>query len=136
MVATTRSVFDHQLNQLTFKTSQLSELVTTQALQAVKALQKRDLTIASYVDTFDANVNKMRYDLEEQCYTLLALQQPNAKDMRHIVATVSIVTNLERMGDHAAGIARLVMRHGHTKTTLNVPEFNEMVEIATGNLAD
>ncbi len=136
MVATTRTVFDHQLGELQFNTIQLSELVATQAVQAVKALQKRDMTLAQYVNDFDANINQKRFDLEERCYTLLALQQPNSRDMRFIVATVSLVTNLERMGDHAAGIARLALRMAEKPAFLFVPEFNDMQELANANLAD
>lgn len=136
MVATTRTVFDHQLSDLQFKTIQLSELVAAQAEQAVKALDRCDVTLAQSVDKFDANINQQRYDLEEKCYTLLALQQPNSRDMRRIVATVSVVTNLERMGDHAAGIARLTLRMDGKPAILFVPEFKTMQEQANANLAD
>ncbi|MEP7288854.1 MAG: phosphate signaling complex protein PhoU [Chloroflexota bacterium] len=136
MVNTTRSVFDKQLNDLQIDVLKLSELVTTQALQATKALQKRDMSIAHRVDEFDATINRIRYEVEERSYTLLALQQPNARDMRRIVASVSVVTNLERMGDHAAGIARLVLRMEHLPSTLYVPEFDDMAELSAINLTD
>src|SRR4051812_36553614 len=102
MVATTRTVFDRQLNNLRQETLQLSQMVMDQVVNATCALQQHDLTLARQVDKFDAEVNKLRFEVEEQCYTLLALQQPNSRDMRFIMATVSLVTNLERMGDHAA----------------------------------
>ena len=136
MVATTRTVFDHQLSELQFKTIQLSELVATQAEQAISALDRRDTDLARSVDKFDANINQQRYDLEEKCYTLLALQQPNSRDMRRIVATVSVVTNLERMGDHVAGIARLTLRMDGKPALLFVPEFKAMQQQANANLAD
>jgi len=136
MVATTRTVFDHQLSELQFNTVQLSEFVATQAAQAVKALQKRDMALAQCVTDFDASINQKRFDLEEKCYTLLALQQPNSRDMRFIVATVSLVTNLERMGDHAAGIARLGLRMEGKPAFLFVPEFSDMQELANADLAD
>src|SRR6266851_617917 len=136
MVATTRTVFDHQLSELQFKTIQLSELVASQAAQAISALDRRDMDLARAVDKFDANINQQRYDLEEKCYTLLALQQPNSRDMRRIVATVSVVTNLERMGDHVAGIARLTLRMDGKPAFLFVPEFKTMQEQANANLED
>jgi phosphate transport system protein len=136
MVATTRSVFDKQLNTLRDSTLQIAELVATQIQQATKAFQKHDMAIARRVAEYDAEINRLRYSVEEESYTLLALQQPNARDMRRIVATVSVVTNLERMGDHAAGIARLALRLGDRPNPVFVPEFNDMAEMAMANLND
>jgi phosphate transport system protein len=136
MVATTRSVFDRQLSDLQDNVLYLSELVIAQVLQAIQALQTYDMEAARRVDGFDATINRLRYELEEDCYTLLALQQPNSRDMRRIVSTVSIVTNLERMGDHAAGIARLALRMETTPCNIRVPEFDEMATMAVASLRD
>jgi phosphate transport system protein len=136
MVATTRSVFDHQLNVLRDNVLHLSELVVAQVQQAIQALRDRDMALARRVDVFDATINRMRYEIEEQCYTLLALQQPNSHDMRSLVATVSVVTNLERMGDHAAGIARLVLRMDGMACYIPVGEFDQMADAAAANLRD
>src|SRR5258708_23871460 len=136
MVATTRSVFDKQLDGLRDNTLQIAEMVATQIEQATRAFQKHDMAIAQRVAEFDATINRLRYNVEEQSYTLLALQQPNARDMRRIVTTVSVVTNLERMGDHAAGIARLALRLGEQPSPIFVPEFTEMAEMVVANLND
>jgi phosphate transport system protein len=133
MVATTRTVFDHQLQDLQNRTLQLAGQVAEQLLQATRALQQHDLNLAQRVDKADAEINAIRFEIEESCYTLLALQQPNSHDMRRIVASVSVVTNLERMGDHAAGIARLALEMDRS---IPVEEFDEMAKIATTNLAD
>ncbi len=133
MIATTRTVFDRQLEDLQSRTLQLSERVTAQVVQATRALQQHDLNLAKRVDKADVEINALRFEIEESCYTLLALQQPNSHDMRRIVATVSVVTNLERMGDHAAGIARLAME---LDRSMPIEEFNEMAKIATTNLTD
>ena len=134
MVATNRATFDKQLNELNSQVLQVAELVEVQAEQAICALQKHDLEVAHRVNEFDKTINQKRYEIEERCYTLLALQQPNSRDMRRIVANVSVVTNLERMGDHAAGIARLVLRL--PETISEVPEFGEMMKVANANLRD
>jgi phosphate transport system protein len=136
MVATTRSVFDRQLNELQSQILHISDLVAKQAEDAQKALVKRDMSIAHHVDKFDATINQLRYEVEEKCYTLLALQQPNARDMRRIVAAVSVVTNLERMGDHAAGIARLALRMENLPSSCCVPELDRMLELSQQSLKD
>jgi phosphate transport system protein len=61
----------------------------------------------------DARANDLRFQLEEACITLIATQQPAARDLRAIIAAMSIVGDLERMADHAAGIARTVLRMGN-----------------------
>jgi phosphate transport system protein len=136
MVATPRSGFDKKLSELQDNVLYLSELVVTQVLQAVQALQTYDMDAARRINSFDETINRLRYELEETCYTLLALQQPNSRDMRRIVSTVSIVTNLERMGDHAAGIARLALRMETAPCNIRVPEFDEMAAMAVASLRD
>src|SRR5579864_1175266 len=109
---TNRSTFDRQLGMLRDEVVQVSDIVEQSITLSIKALQEHDLALAHRLDEADAQVNARRFAAEEHAYQLLALQQPNAKDMRLIVALVTIVTNLERIGDHAAGIARLAIRLG------------------------
>ncbi|RMF53570.1 MAG: phosphate transport system regulatory protein PhoU [Chloroflexota bacterium] len=97
-------------------------------------MQQRDFQAARRIDAFDAAINRLRYEIEEQSYTLLALQQPNAGDLRRIVAAVSIATNLERMGDHAAGIARITLRMENLTAAIHMPLFNDMARLAAENL--
>ena len=136
MVATTRTVFDRQLTKGQDNVLRLSELVATQVSDATRALQQRNVALAQRVSDNDTLVNHLRFDIEESSYTLLALQQPNSRDMRRIVSTVNVVTNLERMGDHAAGIARLALRIQNAVCVLTVPEFDEMAQKANANLQD
>jgi phosphate transport system protein len=136
MVAATRTAFDRQLNALQDHVLNLAEMVESQLPEAVKALQLRDTERANKVNEFDQTINRNRFNIEEQCYTLMALQAPAAGDMRRIVSTVSVVTNLERMGDHAAGIARLALRMDGMSNVIFMPAFNDMVAKATLNLRD
>jgi len=133
-VVAIRTSFDRQLRLLETEVLRLAEMAETQLVQAVKALNDRDYEAAHRIESYDSALNKLRYDIEEQSYTLLALQQPNASDMRRIVAAVSIATNLERMGDHAAGIARLAIRLEEKSHCVDVPEFEEMTRLAAENL--
>jgi phosphate transport system protein len=136
MVMATRTVFNRQLSDLQDSVLHLSEMVIAQVMQATEALQRHDMSLAHHVDEYDATVNRLRYNIEENCYRLLALQQPNAGDMRRIVSTVSIATNLERMGDHAAGIARLALRMEGTPCNVYVSELDAMADLAKSNLSD
>jgi phosphate transport system protein len=129
-------VFDRQLSDLESQVLHIFSLVATQGTDAINALNQRDMEIARRVDQFDKTINRLRYEVEEKAYTLLALQQPNGHDMRRIVGTVSIVTNLERMGDHAAGIARLALRMQNIPASLYIREFDQMLSITLKNLED
>jgi phosphate transport system protein len=131
---TIRTQFDRQLRMLDNDLLRLAELVETQLVDAVTALYNHDLAAAQRVEAYDSALNKLRYEIEEQAYTMLALQQPNGTDMRRIVAAVSIATNLERMGDHAAGIARLIIRTHVVQSVVHVPAFKEMSAMACESL--
>jgi phosphate transport system protein len=88
---------------------QLSRMVNQAILDGARALIEHDETLARRVGADDVILNRARLTIEESCYTLLAME-PASADPRMIVGSVNVVTNLERMGDHAAGIARLTLR--------------------------
>jgi len=127
-VITTRATFDRQLGTLRDQVVQISDRVEQAILLSVKALRAHDLTVARLVDQADSQINAGRFAAEEHAYRLLATQQPNSGDLRLIVAMVSVVTNLERIGDHAAGIARLTIRRG-AHPALESPVFFEDMAI-------
>jgi phosphate transport system protein len=105
-----RTLFDRSLTQLQDDVLRLASLADAAILNSVKALTEYDGALAQQVDADDSKLNVLRYSIEENTHKLIALQQPNATDLRVIVGAVSIATNLERIGDHAAGIARLTLR--------------------------
>jgi phosphate transport system protein len=70
-------------------------------------------------------VNKLRFDIEEECLALIATQQPTASDLRAVIAAMNIITDIERMGDHAAGIAKTVIKMGDEpllKPLIDIPK--------------
>src|SRR5260221_2781173 len=95
MVATTRSVFDKQLCELRDDTLRIAEMVATQGEQAVYALQKRDMAAAHPVDEFDATINRLRYNVGEQSYTVLAVPPPPPHEIRRIRANLHLRANPE-----------------------------------------
>ena len=126
---TNRLTFDRQLGILRDQVLQMSEMVEQAILLSGRALQQHDLVLVQQINEFDTKINAQRFVIEENAYQLLALQQPNARDMRQIVAGVSVVTNLERIGDHCAGIGRLVVRLGGHSTVPVPTEFETMATV-------
>lgn len=106
----TRSVLDAGLNDLNEKLLQMTSLVDTMIERAMSALYDRDIALAAQVNADDQIVNDIRYALEDEALQILATQQPMASDLRRVIAAIHIAVELERMGDHASGIARLVER--------------------------
>src|SRR5207302_1019170 len=70
-------------------------------------LARRDLVLSKQVIEDDAAINAKRFAIEDQCIQVIATQQPLATDLRILVAVLSIISDLERMADHAEGIGRI-----------------------------
>ena len=124
-----RQVFDRSLEAIRDDLLRLSSMVDRSIADSIKALVDRNGDLARQVSANDATLNDVRYAVEERCYTLIATQQPNATDLRELVGAVSVATNLERIGDHAAGIARLTLRmidQPLLKHLVDIPQMGEI----------
>jgi phosphate transport system protein len=107
-----RSTFEHELENLRDDLLKLGSMVDMAISRSIQALKERDQGLAQQIIADDEKVNDLRFDIEEACLSLIARQQPTARDLRFIIAAMNIVLDLERMGDHAAGIATIVLRMG------------------------
>jgi phosphate transport system protein len=105
-----RSNWDEELKRLKKDLLEMAADVDRAILLCMQALLHRDAGIARRVIAGDAQINRRRFRLEEACAGAIATQQPTASDLRLILATMSIATDLERMADHAAGVAKIVLR--------------------------
>lgn len=105
-----RTLLDAGLNSLNEKTLKVASLVDSMIDRAMIALYNRDVALAQEVIADDLTVNQVRYELEDDSLHIIATQQPMARDLRRVIAAIHIAVELERIGDHAAGIARLVAR--------------------------
>ncbi len=105
-----RSTFDSELNAIHMNLMQMGEMVKTAISRSMQSLKDQDLVLAANVIADDININDLRFNIEEACVTIIATQQPIAGDLRAIIAIMHSVDELERMGDHAAGIAKTVIK--------------------------
>ncbi|HEU4699001.1 MAG TPA: phosphate signaling complex protein PhoU [Gemmatimonadales bacterium] len=103
---------------------------------AVEALLGRDVAKARQVIAGDRVVDAMELEIEERCLSLLALQQPMARDLRMLVAALKIANDLERVGDHAVNIAQSAERLAQGRPIAPEPELVEMARLAREMLAD
>jgi phosphate transport system protein len=107
-----RATFDQELRDLRDNLLRLGSMVDTAISRSIQALKERDQQLAQEIITDDEKINELRFKIEGGCVSIIARQQPAARDLRFIVAAMNIVLDLERMGDHAAGIATIVLRMG------------------------
>ncbi len=127
---TVRAILDRELTVLKEDLLRLGDLLESAIVQAMRALQDRDKVLAEEIIANDAQINALRFKVEEASLNLIATQQPAAIDLRAIVAALNMVGDLERMGDHAAGIAKSVLRMPDDETLELPPSLRQMADLA------
>jgi phosphate transport system protein len=120
--------FEHHLQTLQEELLVLGSMVEKAITRSTDALKNRNLALAQQVIEEDLKINKKRYDLEEMCIELIATQQPMARDLRVIIAVLNMIVDLERIGDHAEGNAKIAIMIGDEpplKPYIDVPRMAE-----------
>jgi phosphate transport system protein len=107
-----RTSFERHLHELQNEVLVLGSMVEKAIYRSMDALKNRDLELAKQVVADDSEINQKRFDIEEKCVELIVTQQPVASDLRTIVAVLNIIVDLERIGDHAEGIAKIAIMIG------------------------
>ncbi|MDH7599670.1 MAG: phosphate signaling complex protein PhoU [Sedimentisphaerales bacterium] len=107
-----RKGFTDSIGELEQMVLQMGQMVITAVDRSIEALKNRDTAAAQQIIDDDEQINKLRWQIEEDCINLIATQQPVASDLREIIAVLAISTELERMGDYAEGIAKITLMHG------------------------
>jgi phosphate transport system protein len=130
----TRVVFDRELRELQDQMLVLASMVEKSITRSVEALKARDLAAAKQVAEDDIKIDMKRFEIEEKGIDIIATQQPMAGDLRTIMAVLSIITDLERMGDHAEGIARIALLLGDEPPLKPLIDIPRMADIATSML--
>ncbi|MCX6558379.1 MAG: phosphate signaling complex protein PhoU [Candidatus Aminicenantes bacterium] len=106
-----REHFHNILRELEQELLQMGEMVIAAIDRSIRALKNGDKAEAERIIADDARINRQRWEIENRCIQLFATQQPVAGDLREIISFMDLVTNLERMADHAKGIATIVIMH-------------------------
>jgi phosphate transport system protein len=125
-----RAALDDGLSQLQTELRQLASLVDVSIERSILSLITLDQRLATLVIAEDSEINSLRFRIEDRAIHLIATQQPIAGDLRFVVAVLMVVSELERMGDYAAGIGRVVQLHEGRpllKPLVDVPEMARIV---------
>lgn len=107
-----REAYHKALKEVQDNVLKMSVLVSVAISKSIVALKERDIPTSKKVVKADAKINRLRFKIEEQCLLLIATQQPMATDLRILAAIINIITDLERIGDHAEGIANISVSIG------------------------
>src|SRR5262245_7033907 len=105
-----RGAFHQELREIEEAVISMATLVEDEIARAVRAITRRDTVLATDVVSSDAEVNDLQRSIRGRCIAAMALQAPVARDLRELITVQLVINELERMGDHAVGIARQTMR--------------------------
>jgi phosphate transport system protein len=119
-----RKTFESEIQQVKDEVLLLGSMVEHAIIGSVEALKKRDIKASEKIIAEDREVNRKRFAIENQLMILIATQQPMAHDLRLLASTMEIISELERMGDYAKGIANINIRMGEQpllKPLIDIP---------------
>lgn len=127
---------DIELEQLKVRITQMGDLVDIQMKEAIEALVARDPNRAKTVIERDHAVNALEVAIDEDSVRMIALHQPEARDLRFVITAMKIITDLERMSDLASNIAERVVELCDEPEVTLPPSIMEMATIGRGMLRD
>ena len=121
-----RSKFDEQLHLLNQEMMQMGRMIEDSIQKAINALIDQNVELAKKIMDNDTQIDHEQKKIENLCFNLLMQQQPVAKDLRVISAAMKMVTDMERIGDHAADISEMTILMSKTKYIPNLEHINRM----------
>ncbi len=128
-----RKLYEQHLRELQDHVLAMGSMVETALYRSMDALKNRELELAKGVIADDQLIDHKRFEIEEQCIDLIVTQQPMASDLRIIIAVLNIIVDLERIGDHAEGIAKICIMIGDEPPLKPLVDLPRMAEL-TGSM--
>ena len=123
-----RGKFDEQLLELNNEMIEMGNKIVLSIKNAIEALVARDENMAKAIMESDAEVDHLQKKIEGICFNLLIQQQPVARDLRTVTAAMKMVTDMERIGDHAADISEMTILMGQNS---QIDKFEHISQMAT-----
>lgn len=129
-----RKTFESEIQLVKDEVLLLGSMVEHAIIGSVEALKKRDVKASEKLIAEDKEINKKRFAIENQLMILIATQQPMAHDLRLLASTMEIISELERMGDYAKGIANINLRMGEEALLKPLIDIPRMAQLGTDML--
>ena len=132
----TREAYQRSLKELEADVLAMGVMVKDAVKDSITSLQTRDIARSKELIANDILINRKRFDIEDRCLQIIATQQPMAGDLRVLAATLNIITDLERIADHAEGNAQINVLIGEEPLVKPLIDIPRMVEFAIKMLDD
>lgn len=123
-----RSKFDEQLSELNNEMINMGQKIVGSIAMAIEALNRKDTKLAKEIMDRDSEIDRLQKKIEGICFNLLIQQQPVARDLRTVTAAMKMVTDMERIGDHAADISEMTILMGKNS---HLESFGHISKMAT-----
>jgi phosphate transport system protein len=124
-----RELLDKKIKQLEDEVRLLGSMVEQATRSAVDSLRNRNSILAQKILVDDRLINEKRYAIENNVLITIATQQPLAHDLRLLAAILEVISELERMGDYAKGIAKVTKRLGDSDVPIPIQDLAKMAEL-------
>jgi phosphate transport system protein len=124
-----RDNFHQELREIEESVITMATLVERAIAQSMEALTRRDMALAEEVIARDAEVNELQRTIRSHSANLIALQAPVARDLRELITVQLVINELERMGDHAVGVAKQTLRIRDFETSPIAHELSELARL-------
>ena len=131
-----RTNFENELKQLHIEIIDMGSFVETAIETSIKAFKNNDIELCKTIISEDKSVDEMEKHIESKCLWLIAREQPVASDLRKITAALKIITDMERIGDHAVDIAELTMRISDKSIFADSVHISQMANTAVEMVRD
>lgn len=125
----TREKFEKDLEQLSNDILLMVNKVEEQLSLALASYERLDPSLTGLVVSLDREVNKLRFEIEERCLELIAMQQPAARDLRLIISALNMIVDIERMGDQAKGVMKALQHIQQPALVQRPPEIQQMGQL-------
>ncbi|MEG2538770.1 MAG: phosphate signaling complex protein PhoU, partial [Clostridium sp.] len=126
-----REHYSQRILDVKHKVLTMGSMVESVINMSVTALKNGDVELAKRVYEEDDKIDLLEIEIEQECMTLLALQSPLAKDLRIVATALKLITDLERMGDHAVNISKITLEIGEEsliKPLIDIPKMAGMCQ--------
>lgn len=133
---TARLTFEHELLLLRDNLTEMGHLIEKAIEKTLEAFETESDVLAQEIILGDRNVNDMEKTIESRCLSIILKQQPVARDLRIVTTALKVVTDMERIGDHAADIAELIIRDKTKpiyKLAKHIPEMGKVAKEMVNN---
>lgn len=124
-----RLSFDHELQLLKDNLTEMCHLIEEAIEKCMYAFENQDASLAKEIIQGDRNINDIEKTIESRCLSLILKQQPVARDLRIVTTALKVVTDMERIGDHASDIAELIIREEMEKIYNLAKHIPEMAKV-------